>query len=123
MSAPIFLGIRRGFCRHCPNCGHGRLFSGYLKVKPVCEDCGHNNGQYRADDAPPYFTMLIIGHLVVAPMLLFPVIWQAPVEWVLGITLPVVGALTLGLLPLVKGAVVGLHWAVKPETDKVVEPA
>jgi len=123
MSAPIFLGIRRGFCRRCPNCGHGRLFSGYLKVKPVCEDCGHNNGQYRADDAPPYFTMLLVGHLVVAPMLLFPIIWQAPVAWVLGITLPIVGGLTLGLLPLVKGAVVGLHWAVKPETEQVVEPA
>lgn len=119
MSAPIFLGIRRGFCRNCPNCGHGRLFSGYLKVKPVCDDCGHDNGQYRADDAPPYFTMLIVGHLVVAPMLLFPFIWQAPVELVLAVTLPIVAALTLGLLPLVKGAVVGLHWAVRPIAEKV----
>ena len=119
MSAPIFLGIQRGFCRRCPNCGHGKLFKGYLKVQPICTDCGHNNGQYRADDAPPYFTMLLVGHLVVAPMLLFPFIWQAPVEWVLGITLPIVGGLTLGLLPLVKDAVVGLHWAVKPETEQV----
>ncbi len=55
-------------------------------------------------------------------MLLFPFIWQAPVGLVLGITLPVVGGLTLGLLPLVKGAVIGLHWAVRPETE-VVEAA
>ena len=119
MSVSVLTGLQRGFRRRCPNCGQGRLFSGYLKVNPHCPSCGHANGRYRADDAPPYFTMLLVGHLVVAPLLLFPFIWQWPVGLVLAITLPIVGGLTLGLLPLVKGAVVGLHCAVRPNTEDV----
>ena len=111
-------GVARGFRRRCPNCGEGRLFKGYLKVEPTCPACGHENGRYRADDAPPYFTILIVGHLVIAPMLLFPWIWQANPALVVGVTLPLLAAITLGLLPLVKGAVVGAHWAVDTRREK-----
>jgi uncharacterized protein (DUF983 family) len=114
----ISTGLLRGFKRQCPNCGKGHLFAGYLKVAPVCDVCGNNNGQYRADDAPPYFTILIVGHLVIGPMLAFSFIWTWPVEIVLATTLPAMLACTLGLLPLVKGAVIGFHWA-----NKVVSPA
>lgn len=105
-------GILRGFRHRCPNCGEGKLFTSYLKVRPECEACGHDNGRYRADDAPPYFTILIVGHLVIAPLLFFPWIWEANPALVVGTTLPLLAALTLALLPAVKGAVVGLHWAV-----------
>jgi uncharacterized protein (DUF983 family) len=121
MSGSVVTGLQRGFRRRCPNCGQGRLFVGYLKVGAECPSCGHANGRYRADDAPPYFTMLLVGHLVVAPLLLLPFIWQWPVWTVLGVTLPLVGGLTLALLPLIKGAVVGLHWAVDPATETVEE--
>lgn len=105
-------GLLRGVRRRCPECGQGRLFDGYLKVRPTCDVCGHDNGQYRADDAPPYFTILIVGHLVVGPLLAFPFIWQAPLWLVVGSTLPALLLLTLLILPRVKGAVVGFHWAV-----------
>jgi uncharacterized protein (DUF983 family) len=108
----LFTGLLRGFREHCPDCGKGSLFRRYLKVASPCAECGHDNAQYPADDAPPYFTILIVGHLVIAPMLLFRIIWTAPVEWVLAVTLPVIGALTLLLLPRVKGAVIGAHWAI-----------
>lgn len=105
-------GLLRGARKRCPNCGEGRLFGRYLKVEPECAICGHDNGRYRADDAPPYFTILIVGHLVIAPLLLFPWIWEAPAWLVVGTTLPLLFVLTLLLLPVVKGAVVGLHWAI-----------
>ena len=108
----LALGLRRGFAGRCPNCGKGALLHRYLKVVSPCTECGHDNGQYPADDAPPYFTILIVGHLVVAPMLLFPFIWQWPPALVLAITLPTIAALTLWLLPRVKGAVIGAHWAI-----------
>ena len=60
-------GLTRGFKERCPACGEGRLYTKYLKVRPVCEHCGHDLAQYRADDAPPYFTILIVGHIVVGP--------------------------------------------------------
>jgi uncharacterized protein (DUF983 family) len=114
------LGLRRGARLHCPNCGEGRLYRKYLKVQ-ACPACGHDNARYPADDAPPYFTILIAGHLVVAPLLVFPFIWQAPTWLVLSTTLPALFAIVLALLPVVKGAVVGAHWALQPRD--VVEEA
>src|ERR1700761_8168227 len=87
-------GFARGFKRRCPNCGVGHLFAGYLKVQSTCEHCGHDNSQYRADDAGPYFTVLIVGHLVIGPLLAFPFIWKSPVWLVVGTTLPAIGLLT-----------------------------
>ena len=74
----VLVGLRRGAARRCPNCGRGRLFKTYLKIRPVCDACGHDNGQYPSDDAPPYFTILIIGHLIIGPLLIFRFIWTWP---------------------------------------------
>ena len=58
----VGLGMKRGAALRCPNCGEGHLYRKYLKVQ-VCEACGNDNTRYPADDAPPYFTILIVGHL------------------------------------------------------------
>lgn len=108
----VLTGLKRGARGQCPNCGEGRLFTAYLKIRPRCEICGHDNSQYPADDAPPYFTILIVGHLVVGPLLIFPFIWTLPTGLVLLLVMPALAALTLTLLPVVKGAVVGVLWAV-----------
>jgi uncharacterized protein (DUF983 family) len=120
MKRSMALGMKRGVTLHCPNCGQGKLYRAYLKVK-ACEVCGNDNTVYPSDDAPPYFTILIVGHLVIAPLLFFPIIWQAPAWMVLGVTLPLLLGLTMGLLPVVKGAVVGAHWALEPR-HAVEEP-
>jgi uncharacterized protein (DUF983 family) len=113
-SAPSFLtGLKRGVLHRCPNCGEGRLYSRYLKVDLDCEVCGHDLARYPADDGPAYFTILIIGHLFVAPLLFFPIIWKAPPIFVVPLTIIPLGALTLLLLPRVKGAVIGALWAHK----------
>jgi uncharacterized protein (DUF983 family) len=104
-------GLKRGARGRCPNCGEGHLFRAYLKVKIICEVCGHDNDQYPVDDAAPYFTILIVGHLIVAPLLAFPFIWTWPVGVVLAIVLPSVLVLTLVLLPIVKGSAIGVLWA------------
>lgn len=117
MSTPpaptVLTGLKRGLLHRCPNCGEGRLYVRYLKVDPDCEACGHDLARYPADDGPAYFTILIIGHLFVAPLLLFPFIWQAPVALVVPLTVIPLGALTLLLLPRVKGAVIGALWFMK----------
>ncbi len=86
-----------------PNCGEGRLYARYLKVDLDCEVCGHDLARYPADDGPAYFTILIIGHLVVAPLLLFPFIWKMSPVLVVPLTVLPLAALTLLLLPRVKG--------------------
>jgi uncharacterized protein (DUF983 family) len=119
---PIATGLWRGFKGRCPHCGEAKLFRKYLKVQEICTNCGHPNGQYPADDAPAYFTVLIVAHLVVAPLLItkFILIW--PVQWVLALTLPSLAVITLLVLPRVKGAVIGLQWALQ-DTDTRDEDA
>ena len=108
----MLTGMKRGVRHRCPNCGEGRLYTQYLKVDLDCEVCGHDLARYPADDGPAYFTILIIGHLVVAPLLLFPFIWKMSPVLVVPLTVLPLAALTLLLLPRVKGAVIGALWAV-----------
>lgn len=109
----LMTGMKRGIALRCPHCGKGALYRKYLKVQ-ACPVCGHDNARYPADDAPPYFTILIVGHLVVGPLLFLPWIWQGPTWLVVATLLPALLVLTLAFLPVVKGAVVGLHWALEP---------
>lgn len=107
----IWLGIRRGLARRCPVCGQGHLFSGFLKVAPHCEVCGADNTIYPSDDFPPYLTILAAGHLLV-PLIFIVERSYAPALWLqAAIWLPLTVALCLVLLPLMKGATVGLCWA------------
>jgi len=107
------LGIKRGLAHRCPECGEGRLYRSYLKIEDFCEACGHALGHYRADDGPAYLTILLIGHLIVAPLLLFPFIWEWPAQYVLPMTLIPIAALILLVLPRVKGAFLGVLWATR----------
>jgi uncharacterized protein (DUF983 family) len=101
----------RGFCGRCPHCGKGRLFRAFLKTADRCTVCGEDFSHQRADDAPAYFVILIVGHLVV-PLALEVEIVFAPPYWVhVVLWLPLILALALGLLQPVKGAIVGLQWA------------
>lgn len=116
MQRPFLVGMRRGASFRCPNCGSGGLFRKYLKVQ-ACAACGHDNTVYPADDAPPYFTILLVGHLVIAPLLAFPFVWEMEPAVVAAITLPILAAITLAVLPAVKGAVVGLQWALRHRAE------
>lgn len=111
---PIWQSIKRGLAHKCPNCGEGRLFTKYLKVAPTCEACGHDLSQYRADDGPAYLTILLVGHLVIAPMFFFPIVWEASPYVVMPIVLTAITIITLTALPRIKGGFIGLLWAVRP---------
>ena len=107
----VGLSMMRGLLCRCPNCGRGRLFRAYLKVADRCEACGEELHHHQADDAPPYFTMVIVGHIVIASVLAVEVAFH-PAVWVhLALWLPLTVLLSLILLPMVKGAIVGLQWA------------
>jgi uncharacterized protein (DUF983 family) len=101
----------RGFRQRCPHCGTGRIFTSYLSIAPHCPHCGEDLQHQRADDAPPYFTMMVVGHIVV-PLLLVVEKLYAPDLWIhFVIWLPLTIIMTLWLLPRIKGATVGLQWA------------
>lgn len=103
----------RGLKGRCPRCGEGKLFWRYLKVSPRCGACDLDLAQYPADDGPAYFTILIVGHLMVAPLLFFPIIWEAPPIYVVPATLIPLAIITLLLLPRIKGWFIGLLYALR----------
>jgi uncharacterized protein (DUF983 family) len=108
---PVWRSIRRGFRGRCPNCGEGRLFYRYLKVVAECPACGEDLSHQRADDAPPYITIVVVGHIIVPLVLEVETHWHLPTLVHLAIWLPLTLILSLLLLQPVKGAVVGLQWA------------
>ena len=83
------------------------MFQTYLKVNPACPACGVDLARYPADDGPAYFTILIVGHLVIVPILFIPWVWQGPTLVTVPVTLGFLAFVTLGLLPIVKGAFIG----------------
>jgi uncharacterized protein (DUF983 family) len=69
---------------------------------------------YRADDGPAYFTILLVGHLIIAPALVFPVVWEASPWIVVPVSLSLLTALVLTILPRIKGAFIGGLWSIRP---------
>lgn len=101
----------RGFRGRCPACGEGRLFRAFLKPVLACPACGEDLSHQRADDAPPYFTMLIVGHLMVPLMLATMLYAELSTVTQLAIWLPLTLIACLALLQPIKGAIIGLQWA------------
>ena len=99
--------IGRGLAGRCPACGRGKIFNGFLKVVGECSECRAPLGLARADDAPPYFTILIVGHIVI-PLLFLVDKAQLPVLVMSAIFLPLTLALAIGLIRPIKGGTVGL---------------
>jgi len=104
------------------------MFRAFLKVADRCPMCGEALHHHRADDAPAYFVILVVGHVVV-PLALVVEVMYAPPYWLHAILwLPLTLGLAIGLLQPVKGAIVGWQWAhymhgfdpdAGPDTDPV----
>lgn len=107
----LWQAMRRGLACKCPNCGQGKLFGKYLKVVDHCSNCKEELFHQRADDAPPYFTIFIVGHIVVAAMLFVEKVYR-PEIWVhMALWVPLTIALSFWMLQPLKGMTVGLQWA------------
>jgi uncharacterized protein (DUF983 family) len=119
----IQTAMLRGARCTCPACGEGQLFRKYLKVADSCPACGEELFHHRADDMPAYIVMSIVAHVVVG-LLFWAEFTYAPPTWLhLSLWLPLTIILTLALLPPVKGAIVGLQWALRMHGFGASRPA
>jgi uncharacterized protein (DUF983 family) len=109
----VWTSIKRGFRGRCPRCGEGKLFCAFLKVGNNCSVCDLDFTPHRADDLPAYLVIVIVGHIVVPTALLIETDYSPPVWLQLSIYLPLTLILSLALLQPVKGAVVGMQWALR----------
>lgn len=108
---PWLRALLRGGAKRCPRCGQGRLFKGYTRTAEACSVCGLDFSGHRADDAPPYVTIMVVGHLMIPLALVVGTVFQPPLPVQFAIFLPAILAATLWMLPVSKGALVGVQWA------------
>jgi uncharacterized protein (DUF983 family) len=110
----------RGALGQCPRCSHGRLLHHYLKIVDRCCACGEPYGHFRSDDAAPWLTILVVGHITMPIVLALEQSFEL-VMWVeLAIYLPLVMLLTLALLPRCKGVILAMMWAMKAEGSEKI---
>jgi len=108
---PILQSLLRGATLRCPACGVGGMFRRYLKVVDDCPHCGEALHHQRADDAPPYFTIVVVGHVVVGLVLAVEMAFRPPLWLHAAMWLPLTVILALIVLPPIKGTLVALQWA------------
>jgi uncharacterized protein (DUF983 family) len=109
----VWQAMKRGFRGRCPRCGEGKLFRAFLKTADSCSVCGQDFTPHRADDLPAYLVIVIVGHIVVPLALMIETNYSPPVALQLAIYLPLTFVASLALLQPVKGAVVGMQWALR----------
>ena len=100
--------MARGGMGRCPVCGLSRLFAGYLRVVEQCASCAAPLGAVRADDAPPYFTIFITAHVIIALVVVTGQHTNLPVWSMIAFFLPLTMVIAMLLLRPVKGATVGV---------------
>jgi uncharacterized protein (DUF983 family) len=104
------LPIARGLRGRCPRCGEGKLFSGFLTLRPACEHCGLDYGFADAGDGPAVFVILIGGFIVVFAALVTEFVYQPP-YWVhAALWLLLILIVTLAPLRLIKGLLIVLQY-------------
>lgn len=108
---PTKPAMMRGLRRRCPSCGEGVLFQGYLKIADSCPVCDEEFHHHRADDGPAYLTILIVAHIL-GFMMHIAFVHLRPDPLLMATVLAIVCvALSLYLLPRLKGMIVGIQWA------------
>lgn len=105
------LAIGRGAKRRCPECGQGLLFDGFSKVRGCCSVCGLDFSGHQADDAPPWVTIMIVGHVAAPFFVAAKSIFDPSPIVQFAVAAPIIALSIAFLLPASKGAIIGLQWA------------
>jgi len=101
--------LKRGFFKKCPICGDGPLFLKYIKTYKKCSNCGLNFTKFKSDDGPAYCTIFLVGHLLIPIILLTEKNFRPPIS-IQMIFWPIITvALSLWLLPKIKGAFIAFQ--------------
>jgi uncharacterized protein (DUF983 family) len=107
---PLGRSITAGLACRCPRCGKGKLFQGFLTLRPRCEACGLDFAFADSGDGPAVFIILIAGFIVVGAALVTEILYQPPF-WVHALLwLPLILVVTLGPLRPLKGLMIALQY-------------
>jgi uncharacterized protein (DUF983 family) len=102
-----------GLLARCPNCGKGRLFTGYLRFAQACEACGVSFGKADVGDGAAVFTMFIVGALVVPMAFILQFAFHWDMLPILAVTSLATIVLSLALLERIKALLFTLQFSHK----------
>jgi uncharacterized protein (DUF983 family) len=110
----------RGIACKCPRCGKGKLYQGFLSLRPACENCGLDYAFIDAGDGPAVFIILIAGAIVVGTALIVEIKYQPP-YWVHAVLwLPLILATTLLPLRSMKALLIALQFHHKAAEGRLI---
>jgi uncharacterized protein (DUF983 family) len=116
--APIWPSVMRGLRGRCPHCGEGRLFAGFLSLRPKCESCGLDYHFADSGDGPAVFVILGAGFVVVFAALIVEVLYKPPFWLHAALWLPLILLTTLAPLRAIKGLLIALQYHHKAEEGR-----
>lgn len=113
----LWTALGRGLRGRCPRCGRAALFRAYLKQVDSCPECHEDWSVIRSDDAAPWLTILIVGH-VMAPFMISMSKSGRYTPWEMGaIMVPVLIVLSLLILPRAKAVFMAAIWALRAQSS------
>lgn len=110
--------IPTGLRGRCPRCGVGRLFDGYLAVRPSCERCGLDFAFADSGDGPAFFVMSLVGIVVVALAMWVEFSYEPPMWLHAAIWLPLTVLLSIVLVRPAKGVMIALQYRHRAEEGR-----
>lgn len=97
----------------CPRCGRGRLFKGFLAIRPKCEACGLDFTFIDSGDGPAFFVMSAVGLVIVALAMWVEFAFEPPIWVHMAIWVPLTIVLSLALVRPAKGLLIALQFTNK----------
>ena len=111
----------RGLACKCPRCGKGKLYAGFLNLRPNCDACGLDYAFIDSGDGPAVFIIMLAGAIVVGCALIVeakyrPPFWLHAVLW-----LPLILATTLLPLRAMKSLLIALQFHHKAAPGRLID--
>ena len=111
----------RGFACKCPRCGKGKLYAGFLSLRPACDQCGLDYAFIDAGDGPAIFIIMIAGFIVVGSALVVEIKYQPPFWVHAALWLPLILMTTLLPLRSMKSLLIALQYHHKAAEGQLIE--
>ena len=110
----------RGIACKCPRCGKGRLYAGFLKLRPACEACGLDYAFIDSGDGPAIFLIMIAGAIVVGSALIVEIKYQPPYWLHAVLWLPLILVTTLLPMRSMKALLIALQFHHKAAEGRLI---
>jgi uncharacterized protein (DUF983 family) len=111
----------RGLTCKCPRCGEGKLYAGFLNLRPSCAACGLDYTFMDSGDGPAIFIIMIAGAIVVTAALIVEVKYQPPFWLHAVLWLPLILATTLLPLRSMKSLLIALQFHHKAAPGQLID--